>query len=72
LLALNKNREALTLLNELYKKPKEFAYYEETRWYVALVNLKIHKKSVAENYLKELIELEGFYYDKAKELLNQL
>jgi len=72
LLALNKNREALTLLNELYKKPKEFAYYEETRWYLALVNLKIHKKSVAENYLKELIELEGFYYDKAKELLNQL
>lgn len=68
LLAMNKNREALTLLNELYKRPKEFAYYEETRWYLALANLKIHQKSVAGNYLKEIIQLEGFYYDKAKEL----
>lgn len=72
LLAMNKNREALLLLNELYKNPKEFAYYEETRWYLVLANLKIHKKKVAENYLKELIQLEGFYYDKANELLNNL
>ena len=72
LLAMNKNREALTLLNELYKKPKEFAYYEETRWYLALANLKIHKKQRANELLNELIELEGYYFDKASKLIDKL
>jgi TolA-binding protein len=71
-LANHKTNEAIGTFEKLYQQPKEFAYYEETRWYLALANLKIHNKSAAENYLKELIQLEGFYYDKAKELLNQL
>lgn len=67
-LANHKTSEAIATFEKLYQQPKEFAYYEETRWYLALANLKIHKKSAAKNYLKELIQLEGFYYDKAKEL----
>lgn len=64
--------EALANLQILYAQPGEFRYYEQTRWYLALVNLKLHHKADANRYLDELTKLEGVYWDKAKELLNKL
>jgi TolA-binding protein len=71
-LANHKTNEAIGTFEKLYQQPKEFAYYEETRWYLALANLKIHKKRRANELLNELIELEGYYFDKASKLIDRL
>lgn len=68
----NKTKESINTLNTLYQLDNDFAYYEETRWYMALAFVKQNKKKKAKNILKELIEYEGYYYDDATELLNQL
>lgn len=71
-LEVNQTNQALTNLQTLYNQPNEYRYFEQTRWYLALVNLKIHHKAEAKKYLDELVKLEEVYWDKAKELLNQL
>ena len=74
-LETGKTELAISTLNTLLSQPNEknvFDYYEQTRWYLALVNLKLHQKSDAKKYLKELVALEGVYWDKAKELLKAL
>ena len=67
-----KTEEALKTLQMLYTQPKEYRYYEQTRWYLALVHLKLHHKSKAKKYLDELVALDGVYLDEAKELLKKL
>lgn len=71
-LETDKTELAISSLNSLYAQPINFRYYEQTRWYLALVHLKLHQKSDAKKYLKELVALEGVYWDKAKELLKAL
>ena len=71
-LETGQKNEALTNLQTLYSQPNEYRYYEQTRWYLALVHLKLHQKADAKKYLHELITLEGVYWEKAKELLNEL
>lgn len=63
-----KTKDALKTLQQLYAQPKEYRYYEQTRWYMALTNLKLHRKSEAKKYLDELVVLDGVYLDKAKGL----
>jgi len=63
---------SINSLNVLYLQPKDFRYYEQTRWYLALAHLKLHHKSDSKKYLDELVALEGVYYDKAKGLLDAL
>jgi hypothetical protein len=58
----------IATLQMLYNQPKDFRYYEQIRWYLALVHLKLHHKTETKKYLNELIRLEGVYWDKAKEL----
>lgn len=67
----NKTKEALKNLQLLYSQPKEYRYYEQTRWYLALVHLKLHHKSEAKKYLIELVALDGVYLDRAKGLLDK-
>lgn len=71
-LEVNQTNQALTNLQTLYNQPNEYRYYEQTRWYLALVSLKLHQKTDAKKYLDELVKLEGVYWDKAKELLTKL
>lgn len=68
----SQTNQALTDLQTLYHQSNEYRYYEQTRWYLALVELKLHNKAEAKKYLYELIKLEGVYWDKAKELLGKL
>ncbi|MDP1621232.1 MAG: tetratricopeptide repeat protein [Bacteroidales bacterium] len=71
-LETGKIKEALNTLQMLYNYPIDYRYYEQTRWYLALVHLKLHHKSEAKKYLDELVALDGEYLDKAKELLGKL
>jgi hypothetical protein len=68
----NKPELAISALNGLYSQPKDFRYYEQTRWYLALAHLKLHNKTEAKNYLNELVKQEKKYWDRAKELLAKL
>ena len=67
-----KTEDALKTLKVLYVQPKEYRYYEQTRWYLALTNLKLHRKSEVKNYLDELVALDGVYLDRAKYLISNL
>jgi TolA-binding protein len=71
-LETGKAKDALKTLQLLYTQPKEYRYYEQTRWYLALVHLKLHHKSEAKKYLDELVVLDGVYLDKAKDLIRNL
>lgn len=71
-LETGQTNEALSNLQTLYNQPNEYRYYEQTRWYLALVHLKLHQKADAKKYLDELLKLEGVYWDKAKELISKL
>lgn len=68
----NKIKEALQNLELLYNNPENFRYYEQTRWYLALLHLKMQQKKEAKKYLEELMENEGKYWDKAKEILKEI
>ena len=68
----NKTKESINTFNTLYQLDNDFAYYEETRWYMALAFVKQNKKTKAKNILKELIEYEGYYFDKAYLLSKEL
>ncbi|MDA3906310.1 MAG: hypothetical protein PF484_09570, partial [Bacteroidales bacterium] len=68
----NKTKKSINTFSALFQLDNDFAYYEETRWYLALAFVKQNKKKKAKSILKELIEYEGYYYDDATELLNQL
>lgn len=67
-----KTELAQQTLETLYVQTPDYRYYEQTRWYLALVHLKLHHKTEAKKYLDELVKLEGVYWDKAKELLKKL
>jgi hypothetical protein len=71
-LETGKTELAINTLNSLYSQPKDFPYYEQTRWYLALAHLKLYQKSEAKKYLDELVDLEGYYFDKTKELVFKL
>jgi len=71
-LETGKTKEALKNLQLLYSQPIEYRYYEQTRWYLALANLKLHQQSKSKKYLDELVALDGVYLDKAKGLLEKL
>lgn len=71
-LETEKSKDALKTLQLLYSQPKEYRYYEQTRWYLALVHLKLHHKNEAKKYLDELVALDGVYLGKAKELKRKL
>ena len=67
-----KIKEALKTMQMLYNQPIEYRYYEQTRWYLALVNLKLHHKSEAKKYLDELVALDGVHLDRARQLMEKL
>lgn len=67
-----KTKLALQTLENLHVKTPNYRYYEQIRWYLALVHLKLHHKSDAKKYLDELVKLEGVYWDKAKELRSKI
>ena len=71
-LETGKTKEALKTLHLLYAQPKEYRYYEQTRWYLALVQLKLHDKGDAKKYLDEVVALDGVYLDRANELKSKL
>ena len=71
-LETDKTKEALNTLQMIYSLPLGFRYYEQTRWYLALVNLKLHDKAEAAKYLEELVTLDGIYLDRAKKLLKKI
>jgi hypothetical protein len=64
--------EGIATLQILYNQPKDFRYYEQIRWYLALVHLKMHNKAETKKYLDELVALEGVYWDKAKILIEKM
>ena len=67
-LETGKINDALHNLQILHSQPFNFRYYEQTRWYLALANLKLHHKSEAKKYLDELVAFDGVYLDKVKEI----
>ena len=70
-LETGKTKEALNTLQMIYSLPLNFRYYEQTRWYLSLANLKLHHKSEAKKYLDELLALDGVYLDKVKTLFRK-
>ena len=68
----NKTKESINTFSALYQLDNDFAYFEETRWYLSLIYLKQHKKRKAKTHLKELVELDGYYFDMAEQLQNKL
>jgi hypothetical protein len=70
-LETGKTEVAMNTLQMLYSQPFGFRYYEQTRWYLILANLKLHHKSEAKKYLDELVALDGVYLETAKELQKQ-
>lgn len=40
-------KDSLMTLQLLYCQPKEYRYYDQTRWYITWVHLKLYHKSVA-------------------------
>jgi hypothetical protein len=65
--------KAKNIFDELYDLPhNNFIYYEQTRWYLALVHLKLHNKSDVRKYLKEVVSLNGGFRVKAEKLLTDL
>lgn len=60
------------ILEGLLEQPKGFIYYEETRWYLALVHLKLHDKSEVKSYLQEVIDLNEKYKKQAVDLIDKL
>ncbi len=71
-LETGKTEVAINTLQILYSLPLGFRYYEQTRWYLALANLKLHHKSDAKKYLHELAALDGVYLDRAKALIEKM
>ncbi|MEO0555743.1 MAG: tetratricopeptide repeat protein [Bacteroidota bacterium] len=62
-------QKAERALKEEYSKP-DTPYKDEARWYLALLYLQQNQKENAVKALKEL--QEGYYYDKAREILREL
>ncbi len=69
LMEFNEMRKAVGLFTEFNS---EMAYYEEARWYLALAYLKMDQKESSKSVLKEIIEYDGIYKDKAESLLIEL
>ncbi len=63
--------QALTALQALYTQPETYSYYEDVRWYLAMTELKLHKKRAVKKYLIE-IQDSAFFAQKVKELLDEL
>ena len=71
-LETGKIKKAISTLQMLYSQPLGFRYCEQTRWYLALANLKLHHKSEAKKYLDELEALDGVLLDKAKAIIEKM
>lgn len=68
----NKTRQAIQIFEQLYSLAPDYRYYEQTRWYLALAYLKFRQDEKTIEYLNELIDLDGKYWDEAKELLQEI
>lgn len=71
LLETNQIKEARSALLKLYDRQQDYPYYEAVRWYLSLTELKLHNRSKAKKYLKELKESE-FYGEKVRDMLDEL
>lgn len=47
-------------------------FWEETNWFLSLAYLKNEEIEKARNQLKMIVEMDGFYSDKAQEILSTL
>ena len=71
LLDLDSTQQALPLLKKLAALP-QFTYQEQTRWYMALAYLKLHKKDSAKLFLEELNSEESVRGRRAKVIYEAL
>lgn len=71
LLQNNKPEQAEIELLKLYVLPTDYLYFEDVRWYLGLTGLKLHQKSKAKKYFRELLRSE-VYGEKAKIILGSL
>lgn len=70
LMQLNRQKEAIELLEGYIEKEGELK--DRASWYLALAYLKLDDIGASKAQLKNLIELNTFKTDAAKELLSQL
>jgi len=69
-LELGEYNQAITLLNEVVNKNRE--YKKEAQWYLGLAYLKIGETQKANSVIKVLAESKGYYQEQAQDLLNHL
>lgn len=71
-LELEDAESAISYLKPLDDQRLDFEYKDETKWYLALAQIKLEDKKAAEKTLKDIIEnSDEFYGEKAKSILKQ-
>jgi tetratricopeptide (TPR) repeat protein len=70
-LELHRTKEALQYFDHITEN-SDHKYYQQALWYAALAALKDEDTARAKNYLQKLSGLQGFYGEKAVQLLEEL
>jgi lipopolysaccharide biosynthesis regulator YciM len=65
------NQKAVEVFSKLSSK-KNYLFYDQSKWYLALSYLQNHDKEATIRTLKEIIEEKGDYTSKALNLLEEL
>ncbi len=68
-LAVNDPENAIESLGQIDKKSR---YYEAAQWYIALSLLKSEDSEKLQEYLRQIVDFQGDYGKKARDLLGEL
>ena len=67
-----KPEQAIVRLETLVEMGDQTPYYQMGIWYWAMACLKAHQKAEAISLLRRIVAEDGFYADKAAELLGKM
>lgn len=71
-LELNDPENAITRLLPLVEMGDRCLYFQPAEWYLSMAYLKSHQKENALSTLRKIVEADGFYAEKAREVLDKL
>lgn len=72
LMELNRYAEAVSVLQPLADDGERNPYYQPAVWYLSLASLRNGEREKAERLLRQIVEEEGFYAEKAAKALKRL
>lgn len=71
-LELNNPEDAISQLLPLVEMGDKCLYFQSAEWYLSMAYLKAHQKDRAISSLKDIVKADGFYAEKAKEILEKM